>query len=153
MSIHPLAEAFIVNAARAQHVEEVIEPSLRAGRYVLCDRFADATLAYQGYGRGVDLETLRSLARIATRGCFPDLTFLLDVSVAVSSARVAARTQAGGAAADRLEREAPEFHRRVSEGYRALARADKRFVTLDATRAPDDVLQAASEELAQKFGL
>ena len=101
----------------------------------------------------MDLGTLRSLAKTATRGRDPDLTFVLDVSVEISSARVAARTQAGGAGADRLEREAPEFHRRVREGYLALARDDPRFVTLDGTVGPSELLETASKVLAQKFEL
>jgi dTMP kinase len=153
MAIGPLAEAFVVNASRAQHVDEVIRPALRDGRFVLCDRFADATLAYQGYGRGVDLETLRSLARVATRGIEPELTVLVDVTTAVSQARVAARTGAGGADADRLEREDTAFHERVREGYASLAAADPRFVVVDGSQPAEAVLLAASRALAAKFDL
>jgi dTMP kinase len=153
MTIGPLAEAFVVNASRAQHVDEVIEPALRDGRFVLCDRFADATLAYQGYGRGVDLETLRSLARVATRGIEPALTLLVDVSTAVSQERVAGRTGAGGASADRLEREGVAFHERVREGYVTLAAADPRFVVVDGSLPAEDVLLAASRAVAAKFDL
>jgi len=149
--IDPVAEAFIVNASRAQHVAEVIEPALRAGRVVLCDRFASATLAYQGYGRGVDLGVLRDLARIATRGREPDLTLLVDVSVELSRERVSSRTQAGGEAADRLEREGFAFHERVREGYLTLAREDARFVTVDGSQSPDAVLAAAWETFAAKL--
>jgi dTMP kinase len=153
MTIGPLAEAFVVNASRAQHVDEVIEPALRGGCFVLCDRFADATLAYQGYGRGVDLGTLRSLASVATRGIEPDLTLLVDVTIAVSQARVASRTGAGGAGADRLEREGAAFHERVREGYLALAAAEPRFVVVDGSQTPDAVLLAASQAVAAKFDL
>jgi len=153
LQIRPLAEAFILNASRAQHVDEVIEPALRDGRFVLCDRFSDATLAYQGYGRGVELALLRSLAHVATRGLEPDLTLLIDVSVALSQARVAARTDAGGAGADRLEREDAAFHERVRAGYLTLARAEPRIVTIDGSQPPDAVLLAASRALASKFGL
>jgi dTMP kinase len=153
LAIGPLAEAFILNASRAQHVDEVIEPALRGGSFVLCDRFADATLAYQGYGRGVELDTLRSLARIATRGLEPDLTLLVDVSVALSQQRVAARTGAGGAGADRMEREHAEFHERVRRGYVRLAQAEPRFVTIDGAQPQEAVLAAASRALESKFGL
>jgi dTMP kinase len=153
LPIAALAEAFVVNASRAQHVEEVIEPALQADRWVLCDRFADATLAYQGYGRGLDLAVLRSLADVATRGRRPDLTFLVDVSADVSHARVLARTSSGGASPDRLERETSGFHERVRAGYLTLARDDRRFVTLDGNQPPDDVLRAASRVLAEKFGV
>jgi len=120
---------------------------------VLCDRFSDATLAYQGYGRGVELALLRSLAHVATRGLEPDLTLLIDVSVALSQARVAARTDAGGAGADRLEREDAAFHERVRAGYLTLARAEPRIVTINGSQPPDAVLLAASRALASKFGL
>jgi dTMP kinase len=139
----PLAEAFVVNASRAQHVDEVIEPALAAGRFVLCDRFADATLAYQGYGRGVDLAALRSLAAIATRGREPDLTLLVDVPVPVSRERVRARALALAEPIDRLEREGSEFHERVRSGYLALAREGKRIVTLDGTASPRALLENA----------
>jgi dTMP kinase len=153
LTIDPLAEAFVVNASRAEHVARVIEPALREGRFVLCDRFADATIAYQGYGRGVDIASLRALARIATSGREPDLTFLLDVSAAVSQTRLTGRQRATGVGADRLEREGTAFHERVRAGYLALARGDPRFVTLDGVRPPDAVLQAATAVLAEKYGV
>jgi dTMP kinase len=153
LAIAPLAEAFIVNASRAEHVARVIEPALREGRFVLCDRFADATIAYQGYGRGVDIASLRALARIATSGREPDLTLLLDVSAAVSQARLAARQHATGIGADRLEREGIAFHERVRSGYLALASDNPRFVTLDGGQAPAAVLQAAAAVLAEKYGV
>jgi dTMP kinase len=151
LAIDPLAEAFVVNASRAEHVARVIEPALREGRFVLCDRFADATIAYQGYGRGVDLASLHALARIATHGREPDLTFLLDVGARVSQARLAERERATGVGADRLEREDAAFHERVRSGYLALARDDPRFVTLDGAQAPGAVLQAATTVLAEKY--
>ncbi len=117
----------------------VIGPALARGETVLCDRFADATLAYQGYGRGLDLELLRSLAGIATGGLVPDLVLLLDLPVVEARARLAAR----GRAADRLEREAPAFHERVRAGYLALAREDARIVVLDAGQPPAELLDAA----------
>ncbi len=150
-AIDPIAEAFVVNASRAQHVGEVIEPALRAGRLVLCDRYAAATLAYQGYGRGVDLDILYALERIATRGRTPDLTLLCDVDISTSRARVAARSRANGLAADRLEREGDGFHERVRAGYHALAAADPRFVTLDGARAPEDLVRAAALALDAKL--
>ncbi len=143
LSIGALTEAFVVNAARAQHVRDVIEPALEAGRTVLCDRFADATLAYQGYGRGLPLGALRELAAIATGGREPDLTLLVDVPVAVSLERVRARAFSAGEPIDRLEREGTEFHERVRDGYLALAREHERIVTLDGTREPHDVLERA----------
>jgi dTMP kinase len=148
-AIDPIAEAFVVNASRAQHVSEVIEPALRSGALVLCDRFAGATLAYQGYGRGVDLATLRTLAQIATRGREPDHTLLVDIEVVTSRARVAERARASGIAVDRLEREGAAFHDRVRAGYLALARAEPaNWTTLDGTLAPHDLCEAALASLA-----
>ncbi len=152
LAIDPLAEALLVNASRAQHVSEVIEPALGAGQSVLCDRFSAATLAYQGYGRGLDGDLLRTLARIATRGREPDLTLLLDVDVEVSRRRVLSRVRAGGVAADRLEREGAAFHQRVREGYLALAHADPRFTIVDGSQDMAAVLEAAWSALAPRFG-
>lgn len=141
----------MVNASRAQHVDDVIEPALRDGAWVVCDRFASATLAYQGYGRGVELDVLRTLANVATRTRLPDVTFLLDVSVELSRARVTARARARGAAIDRLERENAAFHERVRDGYLALARSDASFVVLDGALGPELVCEAAWNVLAAKF--
>lgn len=153
LAIDPLAEALIVSAARAQHVSEVIEPALAAGRSVLCDRFAAATLAYQGYGRGVPQETLRGLIALATRGRYPDLTLLVDVSVDVSRSRVRARAVATGEAQDRLERESAAFHERVRDGYLDLARQDTRIVTLDGTLEPEALCDAAWQAVVAQCAL
>jgi dTMP kinase len=151
-AIDPIAEALVVNASRAQHVSEVIGPALAAGRFVLCDRFTGATLAYQGYGRGVDHDALRTLATLATRGLEPEVTFLVDVSVAVSRERVAARARTSGVAADRLEREGPEFHERVRAGYLALAAADpERWIVLDGTLPPAELATLASHAVCGKL--
>lgn len=127
------AELFLYLADRAQHVHKVIRPALESGRLVLCDRFADSTVAYQGYGRGVDLEVLRGLNRVASQGITPDLTFLLDCPVEVGLARTAQRP--GKQQEDRFEREKMEFHERVRQGFLELARAEpRRIYLLDATR-------------------
>lgn len=153
VSVTPLAEAFVVNASRAQLVDEVIEPALAAETWVLCDRFFDATFAYQGFGRGIGYETLRALVEAATRGRMPDLTLLVDVPVEVSRARVAARAAAAHVAIDRFEREDIAFHERVRAGYLALARDDARIVTLDGTCAAAALLETASAIVAAKFEL
>jgi dTMP kinase len=130
----PLAETFLFMAARQQHVAEKISPWLRAGRVVLCDRYTDATLAYQGYGRGVDLQLIRELNVQATGGVAPDLTLLFDVDPAVGFRRIADRRL------DRFEREKLAFHRRVRRGYLELMRAEpKRIRLVDAARAPEHV--------------
>ncbi len=132
--IDPLAEAFLVNASRAQLVREVIAPALARGELVLCDRFFDATLAYQGYGRGSDRDVLLQLSLVASAHLSPSVTFLLDCDVETAFARVRARSERTGAGLDRLERADRAFHERVRAGYRALAERFTRIVTLDASR-------------------
>ena len=139
----PLAEALLINAARAQHVEERIRPALARGAIVLCDRFVDSTLAYQGYGRGIDVEALRRISAAATGGLEPDLTFVLDVPVSVSRERVRARHPHP----DRMESEDDAFHTRVREGFLALAASSPRYVLLDGTRAPGDLVEAAVDAI------
>jgi dTMP kinase len=130
----PVAEAFLMEAARADLVAQVIRPALAAGRVVLCDRYDDSTLAYQGAGRGLDPEALRAWNRAATGGLTPDLTLLFDLDPAAGLAR---RAGAEGET-NRLDREPREFHARVREGYLALARAEPgRFLVLDASLPPE----------------
>jgi len=139
VTIDPLAEALLINSSRAQLVGDVIVPALRAGTVVLCDRFFDATIAYQGFGRGLDIEMLLELSLTATRRIAPDLTFLLDIPAELSRERLRAR----GVAADRLEREPLQFHDRVRRGYLQLAERFGRIVVLDGTRAPGDLAAEA----------
>jgi dTMP kinase len=136
----PLAEALLFNAARRQLVEEVIRPALDDGRTIICARFADSTLAYQGYGAGVPLEALRAIAEAATGGLVPDLTVLLDLPVEAGLARKAP------AEVTRFEAEFDvEFHRRVRDGFLALARAEPgRFVVVDATASVAAVAAAVA---------
>lgn len=128
----PRAELLLFLADRAQHVETFILPSLQRGHWVLCDRFEDSTFAYQGFGRGFGLESLRTVNAFATAGLKPDLTLLLDVPVDVSMARIAARNTG----LDRIEKEAREFHTRLREGYLALAeQSPNQYVYIDANRS------------------
>jgi dTMP kinase len=146
LSIDPVAEVMLLNAARAQLVADVIAPALKERTIVLCDRFFDATIAYQAYGRGLDLEAVLELCLAATHRIAPNLTFLIDVPVEVSRERLRAR---GGA--DRLEREDAAFHARVREGYLQMARRfSNRFVILDGTRPPELLASLASGELAHR---
>ncbi|HUY11089.1 MAG TPA: dTMP kinase [Candidatus Dormibacteraeota bacterium] len=133
LAVDPVAEAMLVNAARAQHVATVIRPALERGELVLCDRFTDSTLAYQGYGRGLNLTMLAGLCEAATQGLAPTLTILLDCTLRLSQERLGSR----GLAADRLEAEGEAFHARVREGFLALARASERHLVLDAGDAPE----------------
>lgn len=128
----PLAELFLYAADRAEHVQKCILPALAAGQVVVCDRFTDSTLAYQGYGRGLDLQQVRQLNHLATGGLQPHLTLWLDLPPEVGLAR--------SGLADRLEQERLEFHRRVHQGFQALAAAEpQRIVRIDAEGSPLEV--------------
>jgi dTMP kinase len=130
----PLVEVFLFMAARRQHVAERIGPWLARGRVVLCDRYTDATVAYQGYGRGVDRELIRELNLQATRGILPDLTLVFDLPPEEGLRRIGRRRL------DHFERERLAFHRRVRRGYREIHRADpKRVRLVDAGRPPGAV--------------
>ena len=137
-AIDPVAEVMLLNASRAQLVTDVILPALKAGKTILCDRFFDATVAYQGFGRGLDVETLLELCLVATRRTAPDLTFLIDVPVEVSAQRLRARGRA-----DRLEQENGSFHARVREGYLELAKRFGRIVILDGLLPREELADQA----------
>ena len=139
----PRSETLLFLAARAQVVETTIRPALARGEWVLCDRFADSTFAYQGYGRGLDVALLQSLNAFATAGLVPDLTLLLDVPPDVSCARLLARQAATATTADRFEQAGTAFHQRLRDGFLELARAEpRRFTVIDACAAIDAVAAA-----------
>lgn len=147
----PEAEALLFSAARAQIVREVIRPHLDRGGWVLCDRYADSTLAYQGYGRGLDLEMLRTITAFATDGLWPDVTVYLDLPVEEGLRR---RQQAEGIEWNRLDAEQLAFHRRVREGYLEMAAADpQRWLVLDARQPIEAVQKAIRERLAARLRL
>lgn len=133
MAITPLTELLLYAAARAQHVSEVVAPALAAGRIVLCDRFTDATIAYQGYGRKLDLVVIDQLNHLATGGTLPGLTVLLDCPAEVGLKRAIARINSTqGAREERFELESLRFHQRVRDGYLQLARQEpERFVVIN----------------------
>lgn len=134
------SELFLYLAARAQHVFEVIHPALRAGKLVLCDRFADATTAYQGFARGIDVTLIRRFNDFATAGLAPDLTLLLDLPTETGQERLARRNRADGSCRDRLELESAAFHQAVRQGYLSLAREfPQRFRVVNALAAEDEV--------------
>jgi len=128
-------EILLYSASRAQHVAERIRPALAAGKIVISDRYADSTLAYQGYGRGLDLETLQRVTTFATGGLKPDLTLYLDVPPEAGLQR----RQLGGVEWNRLDAETLEFHQRVRAGYLELARqGPERWVIIDAARSIEE---------------
>ena len=139
-------EALLLNSSRAELVDKTIAPALRAGKLVVCDRFWDATLAYQGYGRGLPLDNLQQLNLFAARGLTPDLTFLLDIPLDISRQRLQGRST------DRMERENQAFHERVARGYRELAAANaQRFVVLDGTQPQAQVAAQVLDAVLKRW--
>lgn len=135
-------ELLLYAAARAQHMAEIIQPALDAGKNVLCDRFTDATIAYQGYGRGLSTELIEELNQLATSGIEPDLTLLLDFAPEEGIARARQRNAgAGGPNEDRFEQEALAFHHRVRIGYLALENKYSRIRRIDASGSTEEVAQ------------
>ncbi|MCJ7775244.1 MAG: dTMP kinase [Desulfobulbaceae bacterium] len=139
--LSPLTELLLYAADRAQHVEEVIKPALEQEKWVLCDRFFDATTVYQGYARGLDMKLIVTLNEKASPGIRPDITFLIDCAVKIGLERALKRNkiqfQEGQ---DRFEREKKAFHEAVREGYLALAMEDReRFVVVDGTLKEDEL--------------
>ncbi|MFN3685116.1 MAG: dTMP kinase [Fimbriimonadaceae bacterium] len=140
----PKAELFLFLADRAEHAATVLRPALAEGRVVLCDRHADSTVVYQGYGRGLSVDQLRAWNLFATDGLTPDLTFLLDLPPEIGLARLSDK--------DRLDREPLEFHRRIREGFLAEARREPhRWVVLDATQPPERVLEQAWQPILDRL--
>ncbi len=136
--ISPLAELLLFNAARAQLIAEVIRPALDKGETVICDRYADSTTAYQGYGRGLDMETVKTINDDATQSLKPDLTILLDIAAEDGLARKKQR--------DRFEQEDIAFHHRVREGYLKLAKEEpQRWLVIDATQTRDEIAEAIQQ--------
>jgi dTMP kinase len=138
--VAPATELFLYLAARAQHVAEIIRPALAAGRIVLCDRFADATSAYQGFARGIDLDLIQRFNAFAVGGLAPDLTLLLDLPVDEGRKRLSKRNRASDSCSDRLELESDAFHQQVRQGYLSLSRKHpERFRVVNALAARDEV--------------
>jgi dTMP kinase len=145
-------ELLLFLASRAQHVQQLIRPELESGRWVLCDRFMDSTMAYQGFGRGFDLDELKALNDFAVDHLKPDLTLLIDVSPETSKARLAARHSSPASSPDRIEAEHDEFHRRLRAGFLQLACAElDRFHVVDAEREQSAVELEIREVVHQRF--
>lgn len=137
------SELLLFATARAQHVAEVIRPALDRGEVVVCDRFGDSSVAYQGYGRGLGVDDVREANRMATRSLVPNLTVLLDVPVETGLGR-----KRGEDAPDRIGQEAAEFHERVRQGYLAMAAQEPdRFLVVDGTLAPEEMTRAIRRRL------
>ena len=149
LELSELTELFLFSASRAQLVSQVIVPALARGEIVVCDRFADSTTAYQGYGRGRDLEAVRRINGVATAGTEPDLTVLVDITVG----EIEARKNAAGGAKDRMESAGREFYERVRRGYLAIAREHpERFVVIDGIRGVNDIAQDIRRAVEQRYG-
>lgn len=152
-NIVPEAELFLYLADRAQHVRQVIRPALDRGQVVISDRYADSTIVYQGYGRGLNVESLFQLNEVAVGGLWPDLTILLDVDPAAGLARARARNSEAGleVAEGRFEAEAMAFHQRIREGYLMWAKRHAgRFRIVNAAAPPDEVYANVEALIAEK---
>ena len=148
--ISPRAELLLFEASRAQLVSHVILPALKAGQWVLCDRFMDSTTAYQGYARGFPIDSVGAINAFAVGEAQPELTLLLDLPVKTGFERLQIRN--AGAEGDRFEREALDFHERVRAGYQAIAaRSPERFRIVDAQATPETVEQSIWEHLQDVF--
>lgn len=147
LDVSPLAEALLMNASRAALVERVIRPALAEDRIVLCDRYDDSSMAYQGYGRGLDLTMLRAVCDAATGGLQPDLTLLLDISPEASRERVSTR-----GSENRLDGEALEFYHRARAGFLTMAAAQKRWRVFDALQSPQQLADGAAAAVFEAMG-
>jgi dTMP kinase len=151
VALTPETQALLFSAARAQHSRDVIRPALDAGKVVIADRFFDSTLAYQGYGLGADLDGLRAMTRFAVGSLIPVHTFLIDVPVSVTLARLASRSAPRW---DRFHGDDRAFYERVRAGYLELARVEPaRFSVIDGDRTPDVVAADIRRQVDQLMGL
>jgi len=151
-TITPTAELLLFSAARTQLVEKVIEPALRQGSIILCDRYVDSTTAYQGYGRGLDLESVQLCNRMATRGVMPTVTFFIDVAYEQAQQRM--QFNPGAGEPDRMERSGRDFFERVRDGYLAIA-ADEpgRFVVINGLRERSEIHEEIVSTLQRRSSL
>jgi len=138
-------ESFLFLADRAQHIDTIVKPAIDMGKMVLCDRHIDSTIAYQGFGRGVDIEQLKALNNIATSGLKPDLTFVFDIDIDTSISRV-------GKEKDRMESAGFEFFKRVREGYLEIAKQEpERVKVIDGTKSREDVFAEVLTRIESKY--
>lgn len=137
----PLTELFLFSASRAQLVKEVIIPALKSGKIVICDRFYDSTLAYQGYGRGIDIEKIKIINEIASSNIVPDITFLIDIPVEEIYRRMPKSIEAKKDEVDRIENSGLDFYNRVRNGYLEIAKESERFIVIDGMKKIDEISQ------------
>ncbi len=153
---HPLSEAFLHNAARHEHISRVIGPALARGEWIVCDRFTDSTVAYQGHTQGVDVATVKELNRAATAGVLPDLTLVLDMAVEDGLARASSRSrdqESGGDGENRYEGMGREFHESLRAAFLAIAAAEPdRCALVDASGTEDEVMVAIWSEVKDRLG-
>lgn len=146
IGLHPMAELMLYEASRAQHVAEVIRPALEAGKIVLCDRFADSSVVYQGKARGLDAKLVEEANQIASQGLNPDLTLFFDLDPRIGLGRIGSR-----GVIDRMERERLEFHTMVHDGYKKLARENRaRIKTIDASKTREQIANSVLEIVLKK---
>ena len=144
IDISPLTELLLFNASRSQLVDTIIKPNLEKGETIICDRFADSTTVYQGYGRGLDLEVIRTVNNAATRGLLPDLTILLDLPAEAGLARK------GHSHPDRFEKEDTTFHEKVRQGYLNLANEEpQRWLVVDATQIKEQITEIIWQKVSR----
>ena len=144
LDITPLTELFLFNASRSQLVDKVIKPNLEKGKVVICDRFADSTSVYQGYGRGLDMEVIRTINDTATQGLHPDLTILLDLPVEAGFIRKSHNRQ------DRFENEDTTFHEKVHQGYLELAAEEPElWLVIDASQSKEIIADIIWQKVSQ----
>lgn len=142
--IDPLTELFLFLASRREHVKEKILPALREGKIVICDRFTDSTLAYQGFGRGINLDFIRRLNKVVTENIKPDITLLIDLSVEEGMKRVKDK--------DRIEKEETEFHEKVRKGFLSIAkRSGKRIFLINGNLPEKEILEIAFNKIIQRL--
>ena len=142
----PIAESLLFAAARAQLTAEQIKPAIAKGEFVICDRFTDSTIAYQGYGRGLDIKKLETINHIATAGLMPDITFILDIAPEVAAKRMRAESP------DRMESTGMEFFRRIQEGYHHIKDQNpNRCKIIDADQSPENVFKDIKEIVMERF--
>lgn len=143
-----VTEALLMSAARHDHLVDLIIPALKEGKWVLCDRFCDSTLAYQGYGHGVAIPELENLNRLTCNGVMPDITFIFDLDAREGLERARRR----GTDEDRFERMDVEFHERIREGYRRLAQTDlNRYIIVDASKDRNSIAKQLEEHIQQRL--